>query len=98
MTSIIYKLIILLKVGPSVIIVGYPNEKAFRPEVYITIGWKKNVIGIGKWSGVKKKQGWRWQHKWVEKFNKYLVNEKLFVRKKNYLKSYNLGGLIKISS
>jgi len=37
-----------------VIIVGYPNEKAFRPEVYITIGRKKNVIGIGKWSGEKK--------------------------------------------
>lgn len=37
MTFIIHKLIILLKVGPSVIIVGYPNEKAFRPEVSITM-------------------------------------------------------------
>jgi len=65
MTFIIYKLIILLKVGPSVIIVGYPNGKAFRPEVYITIGRKKNVIGIGKWSGEKNKddddniKGWK---------------------------------------
>lgn len=75
MTFIIHKLIILLKVGPSVIIVGYPNEKAFRPEVYITIERKKNVIGIGKWSGEKNKDDDD-NIKRVEKFNKYLDYKK----------------------
>lgn len=38
-TFIIHKFIILLKVTHSVIIVGYPTEKTFRPEISITMNW-----------------------------------------------------------
>lgn len=44
-TFVIHKLIILFKVGPSVIIVGYPHEKSVPVESFRDNGGrKKNVI------------------------------------------------------